>query len=93
MRPISHTRSASALAWPDPLRFVRQIFANRRTVGALSALDDRQLADIGLPGSTSNGRAVFRSPPTRPPNWSDTCAAGRTCGSSGRGRIHDGHAR
>lgn len=48
MRPISHTRSASALAWPDPLRFVRQIFANRRTVGALSALDDRQLADIGL---------------------------------------------
>jgi uncharacterized protein YjiS (DUF1127 family) len=48
MRPTSSVRSAAAFAWPDPLRLVRRALANRRTVKALNALDDRQLADIGL---------------------------------------------
>jgi uncharacterized protein YjiS (DUF1127 family) len=48
MRIVARTHSLPTAGWFSPLSPIRRYIANRRTVHALAALDDRQLADIGL---------------------------------------------
>jgi uncharacterized protein YjiS (DUF1127 family) len=48
MRTSARRSSLLSPAWISPIRPLQRYLANRRTVHALAALDDRQLADIGL---------------------------------------------
>jgi uncharacterized protein YjiS (DUF1127 family) len=72
-------------AWINPLGPLRRFIANRRTVHALAALDDRQLADIGL------SRLDVDWADTLPPTLDIAAELDRTVRRRGRpGRREDG---